>query len=139
MSDRGQPRQARGFLVPISVVLKAKRMGLTVEELQDMVRRSARCTHELGNRRYHDYIFNVEGQRVISIAELDYEEVDIDEPLEVTYKCDTCKDQGTIPVFDECPRCEGEGCKRCDEGLVPSKIPCPDCRKHKRRRAYPSY
>jgi len=48
------------------------------------------------------------------------------------YHCHTCKDTGRVQVFDQCEHCDGIGCSKCDEGLVPSSIPCPMCESRKR-------
>jgi RecJ-like exonuclease len=115
---------AAKYLLPIKLVTKAARDGVGLPELQDMLRRSARFTHPDGNRRFHDWLFNIEGRKVISIKRLQPEQEDVYEPH---YKCEYCKDTKRISVFDPCPRCDGEGCQSCDEGLVPSTIPCESC------------
>lgn len=128
MSDRTH----RSFLIPLRLVNQAARDGISLPKLQDMLRRSARVTHPQGNRRYHDVVFMVEGQRVLSYTHEDAETPEVVEPEDKTfYKCGTCKDDHRIQVFNECPYCEGEGCKRCDDGLIPDSIPCPDCTKQK--------
>lgn len=108
----------RGLKVPLSVIGQAKQYGLTMQELLDMVRLSARCTHELGNRRYEDYVFMVIGDRVTSIAEFE-EAAPVD--------CSICKDTGIVHVFDQCEHCDGLGCNACNDGLVPSTVPCQQC------------
>lgn len=133
--------QHKGYLFPIRIVSEAASLGLALPDLQDMVQRSARFTHPNGNRRYHDYVFMVEGIRVTAFSKVDSTAPQV-EPVEeetleeeqapyVHYRCDTCRDKRKIQVFNECPYCEGEGCKRCDDGLVPSSIPCPDCKTQK--------
>lgn len=125
--------QAKGLLMSLRVVRKLRDLGLNPEVAKDMVHRSARITHEKGNRRYHQYLFQVEGHKLVDVAEFNerpahresrFEETEDDG---VAYKCETCKDQRKVRVFNECPKCYGVGCKRCDEGLIPSSIPCPDC------------
>jgi hypothetical protein len=85
--------------------------------LQDMVVHSTRITHPDGNRRYHDYLFMVEGSRVVAFGK-----------IEELFKCEQCRDTGTIRTFDECGACDGVGCEHCDLGLIPSSIPCPMCK-----------
>ena len=120
------PRGRRGFLIPIDLITKAKAHGFELKELQEQVRLSARCTHPQGNRRFEDIIFRVIGQRVVSIYAKDV-------LIETTeyYNCVTCRDSGRVQVFDQCEHCEGAGCSRCDEGLVPSTVPCPSCELNK--------
>jgi RecJ-like exonuclease len=115
----------RGYLIPLRVVLDAAKQGVKLQQLQDMVGRSARVTHELGNRRFHDYVFMIEGNRVLSMQHL----VPVDDIVEdeIIYRCVACKDTGHLIVFDECPHCEGVGCKHCDQGLVRNQIPCQSC------------
>lgn len=141
MSESGR----RGFLIPVRVVTAAAKEGIRLEELQDMLQRSARFTHAEGNRRYHDYLFMVEGKRLLKFSKITeaaphtapVEDVvddvveDVVDHEEVHYKCETCKDVHRVQVFDECARCHGEGCNKCDEGLVPSSIPCPACTRQK--------
>jgi RecJ-like exonuclease len=119
----------RSFLLPIRLISRAKEFGIPIDDLQNMLQRSARVTHEKGNRRFHDYIFSVEGKRVLNISHCPEAELD-DEPEEF-HSCDTCHDTHRVQVFNECHRCQGEGCSKCDEGLVPATIPCPSCSKQK--------
>lgn len=77
-------------------------------------------------------VFMIEGQKVLSYTRQEAEDVEPVEPEDkVFYKCEICKDERKIRVFNECHFCEGEGCQRCDDGLVPDRIPCPECTKQK--------
>ena len=130
---------SRDFLIPISVVTRASRDGIPLPQLQDMLRRSARVTHPEGNRRYHDVVFMVEGQRVKSYFRqgAEPEEVapeEVEPQGKTVHRCGTCRDDHRVQVFNECPYCEGAGCKKCDEGLVQGSIPCPDCTQQKPQR-----
>ena len=115
-------QRRRGFLIPISLVTRAAKEGISLADFQSMVGRSARFTHPEGNRRFHDYLFLIEGRKVLSFQKLSEGVED-----EVFYKCETCKDTTKIPVFDVCEHCDGVGCKHCDAGLVRNTIPCPAC------------
>jgi len=44
--------------------------GITPDRLHDMLARAARITHEKGNRRYHEYLFNVEGNVLYSVHKM---------------------------------------------------------------------
>jgi len=123
-------KRDRGFLIPLRLTNLAIQSGVSVEKLQFMLQRSARCTHPAGNRRYHDYIFNVEGNRVLGFLHEPEMAEDEDTDHQV-YKCDVCKDTRKVQVFNECPRCHGEGCPKCDEGLLAGSIPCPECKAQK--------
>jgi len=130
MNDKGSDSK-RGFLMPGHLIEKARKFGLSLAELQNIVKLSTRVTHELGNRRYHDYYFMVEGNRVVNVSKLE-KEVEFKQPLPSggytkRIECTFCNDKKVIRTFDECPHCEGVGCKRCDQGLTPSSIPCPMC------------
>lgn len=118
------PQRRRRFIIPVALVLRAKEKGISLDRLQEMVRLSARCTHKDGNRRYEDFIFMVEGNRVVSIL-IEGEKFEV-ETL-IVYRCVTCKDTGRVQVFDVCGACDGVGCNKCDQGLVPSSIPCQVC------------
>lgn len=123
-----QHTQVPRFLIPLNVATKAKReAGIGIERLQNMVRLSARCTHPDGNRRYEDMIFMVQGRRVTSVTVLPT--LKLVEPVEPAahYQCQTCQDKNKVQVFDQCEHCDGLGCPRCDKGLVPSSIACPEC------------
>jgi hypothetical protein len=123
-------QEQRRFLIPISLVTQAKARGVGLDRLQEMVRLSARCTHPLGNRRFEDFVFMVEGKRVVSLY-LDGEYLELP-PEETNYRCYTCKDTNRVQVFDQCGHCDGTGCNKCDQGLVPSSIPCPACEQNRR-------
>ena len=119
--------RARGFRLPLSVIQKAYGMGVRLEQLQEMVVLSARCTHKLGNRRYHDYVFQVQGEKVLDLAKLG----DEDTEDEVLFDCLNCKDERKVVVFDPCDNCDGAGCRLCDDGLIQNFIDCPLCIKTK--------
>lgn len=108
----------REYFFPIDLIDAALKRDLTLPLLNNMVRRSTRITHPLANRRYEGWIFMVEGDRVTAFGCL------ADEPK---VKCKSCYDTRRVRTFDECERCQGKGCRYCDEGLVPSAIPCPTC------------
>ena len=59
------PDSNRSFLLPLSLLQRAKADGFSLERMQEMVRLSARTTHEKGNRRYEDVIFMVTGRKVM--------------------------------------------------------------------------
>jgi hypothetical protein len=70
-----------------------------------MADRSARVTHERGNRRFHDYVFVVVDDVVEELSFIGADQV---------------------AVFDECPHCEGAGCQHCGgTGFVKGFIPDP--------------
>ena len=117
------PQDKRSFLIPFDLVIKVRERGVNLEQLQDMVRLSARCTHPEGNRRFEDYIFNVQGNRVTSIT-IGVERYETTVQL---FDCKQCRDTGKVQVFNPCERCEGGGCNFCDRGLVRASIPCPQC------------
>lgn len=134
------------YLLTVRVVLQAREMGLSTDQFHDMVQHSARITHADGNRRYHEYLFNVEGDRVLAFRKLSEQEIADEEhrvrtftrppreqPDYTFYRCETCRDTGKMLVFDQCDYCQGRGsCTHCDEGLVPRKVNCPDCPASKR-------
>lgn len=73
--------------------------GIGLEELQEMLVRSAPLTHEWANRRWKNWIFKVnlpsmEVHRMASFS---------------TYE----EGGGRDFMFEECEDCEGEGCSEC--------------------------
>lgn len=127
----------KGYIIPVKVLLQAKEFGLELADLKDMLNRSARTTHHQGNRRFHEYVFQIEGTKVQSIFQMSSEEVRAERsktfvqeeptpPIQY-YKCETCQDTGKMVVFDECESCHGVGCRYCDEGLVRREVRCPNC------------
>jgi hypothetical protein len=133
----------REFVIPETVQQKAQQLGIrSIQSVQEMLRHSARITHPLGNRRYNDYLFMVEGEVVKWMGRV----TDVAPPVAppvvappaapvaalLRPKCEACRDSGRMPVFDQCEHCEGVGCAHCDQGLVPSTIPCPSCQSGRR-------
>lgn len=141
-----QDSEKRGFLIPLNIITQARKDGLGLERLQEMVRLSARCTHADGNRRYKDAVFMVVGKRVVKYTKVGaditlqgepdpvpmppatQQPIRVEPPPQVHYyRCEICKDTGRVQVFDPCEHCDAVGCNKCDEGLVPSSIPCQMC------------
>lgn len=134
---RDRPRKE--FLIPDTIKQKAQELGIrSPQAIQEMLRHSARITHPLGNRRYNDYLFMVEGEVVKWMGRVtDFVPPPAPQPPAVVsqppavVRCESCRDTGRMPVFDQCEHCEGVGCSHCDEGLVPATIPCPLCQKRR--------
>lgn len=97
-----------------SVTAYAKRRGIDPNALQDMVQRAAMVTHEQGNRRFHEWVFLIDGQLVKWMA---------------PFASSTQKDKinrnhphpgpGEFLVWEPCEECEDEngvsqGCKHCE-------------------------
>lgn len=74
---------------------------LTLTEIERMVRLAARCTHERGNRRFHDWVFAVQdaGQRTV-----------VERMVRHTL---TDYASGAAFVLEDCESCEGQGCHDC--------------------------
>lgn len=74
--------------------------GIGAGEFQQMVKSAAIITHGLGNRRFHQWVFEVKGQHVTKMNRW---------IKEVTR-------QGSMDMVahEECEHCEGSGCDHCD-------------------------
>lgn len=85
---------------------------ITAEKLHDMVAHAAPFTHDLGNRRYHEWVFRVMGMEVVAVTNLR-----------------TCRSSLKDVFFthDTCEACEGHGCFECEgEGtLVRARLQTP--------------
>jgi DnaJ-class molecular chaperone len=126
---------SRVFTVSDDAAVKAEALRLTPERVSDLFRRSTRITHERGNRRTRQYLFMVQGSHILDLLEIDEATGKVVGEVERAVNCKTCRDSKKIPVFNECEACLGEGCDRCDGGLVLSSVPCPDCLFSRPRRA----
>ena len=103
---------------------EAEEAGVSPGKLRQMIERSTRITHPFGNRRFHDYIFRVHNDEVLVIVLPTGKTLHAKE-----CRCTQCMDTQRVAVYDECPRCEGKGCKRCVDGFVQRMVPCPMCSK----------
>jgi hypothetical protein len=75
-------------------------LGIGRDELAEMVKRAAITTHERGNRRYHNWLFSIEGDTVRRMTTV--EETTISRP-----------GKEAITVYDEHDDCDGLGCAGC--------------------------
>lgn len=73
-----------------------------------MVRQAAPCTSDYGNRRYHDFVFQIEGNDIVSMY-------DIKDGLFVTKREQraTLQDDEFIQ-YEDCEDCLGPTCKKCN-------------------------
>ena len=90
----------------------AQERGLTPAEVRNMVKAAAVVTHARGNRRYHDYVFQIEGRNIVSMA-------DLNAGAGVTKKQDAPLRPDEFVQYEECEQCHGDGCEACNnEGEV---------------------
>lgn len=90
-------------------VLKfASKNQVPVDALDNMLDRAARISHDQGNRRYHDWVFDVEGKIVKKMGNLQK-------------GCFSAKIPSSQPmnpdqfiVWEDCEICEGDGCQSCN-------------------------
>lgn len=117
------------WMVDPKVLADAATLGITQEHLLYMVQHSTRITHPKGNRRFHGYLFRVDGNNVSGFCRLDG--VPLSTPVKNTIRvkndCDKCHGTRKVKVFDVCPKCDGVGCSYCEKGFIPTAIPCPAC------------
>lgn len=76
-------------------------VDLTLTEIENMVRLAAKCTHPVGNRRFHEWVFDVEERGKDS---------------HVKWMCKhdlTDYASGAKFVLEECEDCDGGGCPQC--------------------------
>ena len=98
-----------------STVLRfAEGQGLTLLQILDMVESAAKISHALGNRRYHNWLFQVENNVVIRMSPL------ANGGISSTLNRQVPKaGPDEFLVYEECD-CEGFGCKKCDgHGDIP--------------------
>ena len=69
----------------------------------EYVERSARCTLPEGNRRFHYWVFDIQGDLLARVTDL------------TTGHSSTPRALGSdeFMAYEECPDCGGEGCKQC--------------------------
>lgn len=126
------------YVLEPAVHAAAHSYKLRPDQVQLMVRHSARVTHLKGNRRYEQYLFMVTGDTVSYMATLEdaakgpsvaaslvVQDLALGRPARGCAECEG----GRIPAFDVCERCDGaqQGCEHCDKGLIKTTIPCPRC------------
>lgn len=66
---------------------------------------AAICTHDNGNRRYEDYVFDIEDGVVLNVDIYDDEVYELD----TSFSCEFCYDTGEVRVPDgviPCPECQ---------------------------------
>lgn len=116
----------RELLITEDVIQRARALGLdgseheygVYGEMLDMVGASAIVTHPKGDRRFDEWLFRLKGFVICDIHLI---------------RCDQCDDRRRIVVLDDCPNCDGVGCRGCrGSGRVRSQIPCENCTEVKR-------
>lgn len=86
---------------------------LTAKDLHTMVTFASPFTHEWGNRRYHDYVFDVRGLEVLRVGN-----------LRIGTNSGIIRDNAPnadefFTTYDPCGNCDGDGCHLCNnEGTV---------------------
>jgi hypothetical protein len=126
------PDKNREFFFPLAIVEEAAKQGIKVDELKIMVRHSTRITHPLGNRRYKEWLFMVEGDRVIAFGKItDMLPKAGPRSSAVVHpdgrrQCPEC-DAGLVRSAVVCPECGGEGCSFCDAGWLITFNECERC------------
>lgn len=75
--------------------------GISEQELLEMIRRSAPCTHDRGNRRFHTWVFSIDKRTNECEDMASYEFFEEGQPGMRGW------------VFEEHLACSGEGCRDC--------------------------
>lgn len=78
-------------VIPDAIVVKAAKIGIeSKSHLEDMIKRAARITHDNGNYRFWDYVFDIRDLRLIAISVMGSEPL-----LRITvFNCNDCGDDG---------------------------------------------
>jgi hypothetical protein len=96
------------------VLAFVKTHGLGLAQLEDMLRHAALCSHEKGNRRYHDWVFQLRQGVIFRMTD-----------VRTGASSDTIRSSnlhlapGEFLVYEDCTECRGKGCRHCDGGQVP--------------------
>lgn len=113
--------QKADLTIETEVQKKARLLGIDGEgheygilgTLLDLCGTAAPITHPSGNRINGEWLFTIHHGVVVHIRRI---------------MCETCLDRRRIQVWNECPSCQGLGCKQCrGKGDIPSQIPCQSC------------
>jgi hypothetical protein len=86
-------------MIAQKIITMAAQSGISLEELTIMVERAAITRLHGMNRRYHDWLFLVQGQDVLEMRHLDIPEVGLD--------------IGEGHLIKSCVPCTGTGCVHC--------------------------
>lgn len=79
-------------------VLEGEKISL--EELDEMVKKSAITTHPRGNRRFHGWVFDISGNQLQHMSKAELVTLEVKGSMELV-------------IEDLCPHCDGDGCKTC--------------------------
>lgn len=60
--------QAVGFLIEAGAQRSASRLGLSLDRLKEMAAQGAVVTHPQGNRRFHNWVMQIEGVWILGVA-----------------------------------------------------------------------
>lgn len=65
-------KRSNRYKIPIRVLLKVNEtFGIDAKELSKMVAKSALITHPRGNRRYHEWLFNIQHGELLDVMRLE--------------------------------------------------------------------
>ena len=81
------------------------RFGLG-DRVVDILGKAAIVSHPRGNRRYHNWVFNLQGNTLTSVA-------DIRAPVASKPQNRKNGQKPTFVVWEECVNCSGPGCPAC--------------------------
>lgn len=89
-----------GYDVSAQVKRVIKGEGISEAELDTMAKKAAINTHDRGNRRFHGWIFDIQGNTLQRMTQ------DIQRIV---------RRQGStnLTVHEDCEECDGDGCKEC--------------------------
>lgn len=107
-------------------------LGLTKDELGTMLKACVRVSGtKLGNYRFHDHYFTIDGKKVVAVKRGGGEQDAVSkEPEFKPGTCPHCGDTKQHAAYDQCGHCAGKGCAKCDfAGDIRTMIPCQLCTK----------
>ena len=91
-------------------MIRREMKGLKVSDVVLMLRKAAKISHPLGNRRYNDYIFRIVKGELVSVRKMH-----VAKQVEKTGNkdCTVCLGDGVFTVWELCSSCSGVGCSVC--------------------------
>lgn len=105
-------KSKQGYTLSTAVMEFARAQNLPLHDVTHMIDRASKCSLPSGNRRFHEWVFSVDGKQVVQVM-TNSRSGEASVMLPSVRELPILRSDEFL-TYDECDGCQGRGCRACD-------------------------